>query len=127
MTYLAEGLALWSVRSENVNAIPVADGIIIKSLDRLPYPNIFKADLTRLLVSFSKRDDPAALGCSASSYPERPIPWARWKCQSATRDEYIRPSLSPTPQLSGELFLIIKLFSWELTNPLMPDLEEKFW
>ena len=47
-------------------------------------PAIFIASATRRLVSLLSKDEPAALGCSAATSPERPMPCARFQCLRAT-------------------------------------------
>ena len=56
------------------------------------------------LVSLASMLDPAAFGWGSRRSPDRPMPWERPKHLLATRLEYTRPSLSPTPQLAGKLF-----------------------
>mmetsp|Transcript_28203 Transcript_28203/g.70775 ORF Transcript_28203/g.70775 Transcript_28203/m.70775 type:complete len:230 (-) Transcript_28203:177-866(-) len=70
-------------------------------------PANFMASATRRLVSLLRREEPAALGCSAATSPDLPMPCARPQCLLDTRGLYTRASLSPTPTLSRKLLLSI--------------------
>ena len=60
----------------SVSVIPVASGNTSAG-PASSSPATRNASPTSRLVSFERRDDPAALGCSAATSPDLPMPCAR--------------------------------------------------
>lgn len=56
-----------------------------------------RASRARMQTTLTRREEPAAFGCSAITSPLRPIPWARPRQRSCTSGQAMRASLSPTP------------------------------
>mmetsp|Transcript_32103 Transcript_32103/g.75028 ORF Transcript_32103/g.75028 Transcript_32103/m.75028 type:complete len:216 (+) Transcript_32103:860-1507(+) len=103
-TYRPCGLIWRSARNTKVIVSPVAAGSTAHALTALiPAKRI--ASKARYLVSWTMRDEPAALGCSAMTSPLRPMPCVRPKCLRRTRSLMTRPSRSPTPTLPWKLFV----------------------
>ncbi len=74
MTYSAVGFNDFIVSRVIVKLIPVAKGSTKASLIE-GYPSIlFIALINIFLVSFTTSDEPIALGCSALTSPDLPIP-----------------------------------------------------
>jgi hypothetical protein len=62
------------VKSVMVTAIPVAKGSTTQSCMRVS-PAARTASNASRLVSFTRREEPAAFGCGSMISPDRPIPW----------------------------------------------------
>mmetsp|Transcript_45226 Transcript_45226/g.143962 ORF Transcript_45226/g.143962 Transcript_45226/m.143962 type:complete len:252 (-) Transcript_45226:19-774(-) len=90
-----------------VMAMPVARGRTAQA-PRSPSPASLRALWVRSSVTLRRREDPAALGCSAARSPERPAPCASPKFLLYTSGHATRASRSPTPTLSTKLLLSMR-------------------
>ena len=92
---------LWSTLNKQINN-EISDKVktMISWTILVALPANLMISNTKELVNLLSSDDPAALGCTSAISPDRPIPWPKWKWRSATNDDAILASLSPTPQFS---------------------------